>query len=54
MSISQLSSGGWDSQAARSIGANSVGTRGDVEGDWNDSGTGGEVDLFLQFRLRLG
>ena len=54
MSVSELSSGGWDGQAARSIRANSVGTRGHVEGDWNDAGTGGELDLFLRFRLLMG
>ena len=31
---------------------NSVGTRGDVEGDPNDSGRRGQVDL--RFRIRLG
>ena len=54
MSVSELSSGGWDGQATRSIEANSAGTRGDVEGDPNDSGRRGQVDLFLRFRIRLG
>ena len=54
VSVSELSSGVWDVPVARWIGANSVGTWGQVEGDWNDCGTGSKVDLFLRFRLHFG